>query len=108
MSLPESDGARTEDAGALRLPSQCVIRDAGQLQALLVAQLEQGMPVRLDAGQVERIDTAGLQLLVAFVRDRRKRARAVTWHRCSESLTRAASMLGLSADLELPAGQSAK
>ena len=51
---------------------------------------------------VDRVDTAGLQLLAAFVRDLRAEARTVEWVGCSDALNKAAQALGLHAALCLP------
>ena len=85
----------------LRLPPQCTIRDAAQLLGQLMLQLEHSSPVYIDAAQVERVDTAALQLLVGFVHDRKAEQRAVVWLDCSDALVRAARVLGLSHDLAL-------
>jgi len=87
----------------LRLPSQCTIRDATQLLGQLTLHLDHAAPVYIDAAGVERIDTAALQLLVAFLSDRRARRRAVVWLECSEAMERAARALGLTAALALSA-----
>ncbi len=57
--------------------------------------------MQIDGGGVERIDTATLQLLAAFVRDMRAEARAVEWIECSPALRRAAGSLGLESALSL-------
>ena len=90
--------------GVLRLPAQCTIRDAALLLERLLQHLEPAAPVYIEASQVERIDTAALQLLVAFVQDRKAEGRAVVWLDCSEALVRAARTLGLSRDLALASG----
>jgi phospholipid transport system transporter-binding protein len=85
----------------LRLPPQCTIRDAAQLLGQLLLHIEQSSPVYIDAAQVERVDTAALQLLVAFLRDRKAEQRAVVWLDCSDALARAARALGLAGALYL-------
>ena len=85
----------------LRLPPQCTIRDATQLLGQLMLRLEHSAPVYIDAAKVERIDTAALQLLVAFLADRRARRRAVVWLECSDGMMRAARALGLTGALAL-------
>ena len=55
----------------------------------------------LDAAAVTRIDTAALQLLAAFVRDRRLTGGLIKWHGVSEELTNAARLLGMDAMLAL-------
>ena len=57
--------------------------------------------IEIDAAQVERIDAAGLQALVAGLA--RLRAAKVTWrwHGASPTLSAAAALAGLAAALEL-------
>ncbi len=67
--------------------------------------------VTLDVTRVTRIDTAGLQLLAAFVRERAMHDRPVHWRGESAALSMAAQLLGLSAVLgsgvqSLPGGAS--
>jgi anti-anti-sigma regulatory factor len=89
--------------GVLRLPAQCTIRDAAQLLAQLLVHIERAAPVYIDASQVERVDTAALQLLVVFLRDRKAEQRAVVWLDCSDAMVRAARTLGLAGALSLSA-----
>ena len=77
------------------------IRTADALQAQLTERLDESGTVRIDGSTVDRIDTASLQLLAAFVRDLRADARAVEWVGCSFGLWRAADILGLVAALGL-------
>lgn len=87
--------------GVLRLPPQCTIRDAALLLERLLQHIEHSAPVYIDAAQVERIDTAALQLLVSFVQDRKAEQRAVVWLDCSDAMVRAARALGLGHELAL-------
>ncbi|WP_045860423.1 STAS domain-containing protein [Teredinibacter purpureus] len=51
--------------------------------------------VVLVADAVQRADTAGLQLLLAFMRATRERQISVTWDHPSKQLCNAADLLGL-------------
>jgi phospholipid transport system transporter-binding protein len=93
--------ALSADDPVLHLPSQCTIRDAAQLLGQLMLRVEHSAPVYIDAAKVERIDTAALQLLVAFLNDRKSQQRAVVWLDCSEAMMRAARALGLAVALSL-------
>lgn len=53
------------------------------------------------ADEVERIDTATLQLLVAFVRDATNRQVSVNWQSPSAVIYEAAALLGVSNELGL-------
>jgi phospholipid transport system transporter-binding protein len=84
----------------LRLGST-TIRTVTAFQAELAERLDESGPVQIDGSGVERVDTATLQLLVAFVRDLHAEARAVEWVDCSPALRRAAGSLGLESALSL-------
>ncbi len=71
----------------------------GQLQEAVDA----GGPVVFRAEQVERIDTAALQVLSVFVREAQARHIAVQWLRPSLPLQQAAATLDLTAMMALPA-----
>ncbi len=66
--------ARQVPARAARpvaLPAECVIASAAELRAALLKRLAEAGNVQIDASAVQRIDTASLQVLAAFSRDRR-------------------------------------
>ena len=86
---------------ALALTSP-TIRTINSLQTELAERLDESGPVQIDATAVDRVDTAGLQLLAAFIRDLRAEARTVEWVGCSDALQKAAQALGLHAALCLP------
>jgi anti-anti-sigma regulatory factor len=56
-----------------------------------------------DASRVERIDAAIVQLIAAFVAGARKRHLGYRWESHSSAFRNAASLLGLSDMLEVPA-----
>ncbi|MGH8297082.1 MAG: STAS domain-containing protein [Steroidobacteraceae bacterium] len=94
-------------AAALRLAAQCTVAEAESLQSELARRLSEPAPVTVDVNALERIDTAGLQLLAAFVRDRRTAGRAVEWRGRPSALDAAAGLLGLCDMLEL-AGEAGR
>jgi phospholipid transport system transporter-binding protein len=91
------------NSSPLRLGST-TIRTVTAFQAELAERLDESGNVQIDGSDVERIDTATLQLLVAFVRDLRADARSVEWIDCSAALRRAANSLGLERALSLSGG----
>jgi len=93
------------DNSLLRLGS-ATLRTVTVLQTELAERLDDSGTVQIDGSAVERIDTATLQLLAAFVRDLRADARGVDWIGCSAVLRRAAHSLGLAAALDLAATES--
>ena len=84
------------------LASNCNVKDAGELKQSLCHYLDDGAPVALDVGKVERVDTSTIQLLCAFVRDRTARDRKVEWLGDSHVIRDAARLLGVEEILSLP------
>jgi len=76
----------------------------GQVQALsekLRSLLEARQRVLLDASRIELIDTCGLQLLAAFVRDAERYGIELGWNSPSEPFRKAARLLDLEQHLKL-------
>jgi ABC-type transporter Mla MlaB component len=88
---------------SLTLAAECLVTDAGSLKARLAGLLDEPLPVTLDISGLRRIDTAALQLLVAFIRERAGHGRPVEWLGTAPVLATAAQLLGLTTLLELPA-----
>lgn len=57
--------------------------------------------VVLDGRQVEKVDAAGIQALLAGRRELARAGKAVSWSGCSAQLKSAAGLLGLAEALEL-------
>jgi hypothetical protein len=87
-------------ARPLRL-SDCTLRTIQGLHQELVRQLAGTGPVALDRTDVQRPNTALLQLLAAFVRDLRAQARPIEWHGENVVFDRAVSALGFASCLGL-------
>ena len=90
-------------ATVLALAAECVVAGASALKESLAGLLDEPQPITLDITSLQRIDTAGLQVLTAFVRERASHGRAVEWHGAAPALTGAAQLLGLTSLLGLPA-----
>lgn len=78
----------SEEIAPVKLGS-VTIRDAAAFQAQLAERLDDSGPLHIDASGAERVDTATLQLLTAFVRDLKADGRQVVGTACSPSLQRA-------------------
>jgi ABC-type transporter Mla MlaB component len=94
--------SRPREVGSLALAADCTVAEMDALKSALTRHLDESGPITLDVSALQRIDTAGLQLLAAFVRDRRTAGRAVAWRGRAPSLEAAARLLGLHQMLELP------
>ena len=87
----------------IHLGAHLTIREAVPLRAELLERVDAVDPVGLDASGVQKVDTAGLQVLLAFTDQRRRAGNHVAWTGCSESLRKAAALLAMEAALGLPA-----
>ncbi len=83
----------------LSLQADLGIEHVEQLQAALLPHLDDTEPLALAGDRVERVHTAGLQLLHAFVRDRAARGCATTITFASPALAAAAHQLALALSL---------
>lgn len=97
VSAPESNAGPT-----IGLASNCTVKDAASFRNELLQLLDEPGSVAIDAKSVERIDTAIMQLLCAFVCDRSQRNASVTWVGVPQPLFDAARLLGVGALLALP------
>ena len=85
------------------LPAVCTIHEARALQSHLREQLELPGPCEIHGGDVQQIDTAGVQLVLAFALDCLERSLQYTWKGRSAALEEAIRVLGVGALLEYPA-----
>jgi anti-anti-sigma regulatory factor len=77
------------------LGESCTIREGAALKTELLKLAGSDQTVVLDVQAVERVDSAGLQLLCAFVRDRRAQGRRTSWSGNPQAFTDAVETLGL-------------
>jgi ABC-type transporter Mla MlaB component len=97
-----SVAAPVTSESVIALFSNSTVKDAAALKGTLEQVLEAPGSVTIDAKSVERIDTAIIQLLCAFVRDRAERNLAIEWRGTPQPLLDAARLLGVGALLALP------
>jgi anti-anti-sigma regulatory factor len=90
----------------LVLDPGCTLRDSTELQFLLLTTDCSRREVVIDGSKVERIDTAGLQLLVAFAQLQKSAGRVLRWCGSSDVLILGSRTLGLDAVLGLPESNS--
>lgn len=84
------------------LGSSCTIEDVAQLRDVLSGHLAANVPIIIDASRLDRIDTAGMQLLAAFSIDCLERGIAFAWTQRPAVLEEAIHLLGLGALMESP------
>jgi ABC-type transporter Mla MlaB component len=86
----------------IRLDERMGIAQAKRLHSVLADALNSGMPISIDGTRVQQIDGATLQLLVSFWRTAADQGIACDWIGASKWLSRAASLIGVAAALQLP------
>ncbi len=77
------------------LDADVAISGAAELKGRLLRLLETPGAVSIDASNVQRIDTAGLQLLCAFRKSLNEAGRALEWTAPSPAFTDGADRVGL-------------
>lgn len=77
------------------------IEAAADLKALLLPHFESKRNITIDAGTIERVHSASLQVLYAFFRDRDAAGHKTRIERSAAPLQDAARLLGMSAALGL-------
>jgi ABC-type transporter Mla MlaB component len=82
------------------------ISTANELYLSLKQSLESDLTIELDASFVERVDTAALQLLCAFVCDSTSSGRRIRWHRPTQILISSAKLLEIHHLLDLVSSKS--
>jgi phospholipid transport system transporter-binding protein len=85
------------------LGTSCTIQEASAVRAHLLAQAAQPGPYEIDGASVEQVDTAGVQLIVAFALDCLEKGVAYKWTGRSSVLEKAIELLGVGPLLEYPA-----
>jgi phospholipid transport system transporter-binding protein len=95
--------AAAAGSSSFTVAAECTVADASSLKSELAKLRDNTEVVTLDISAVQRIDTAGLQLIATFLRERETNGRQVKWQGTAPVLTTAAQLLGLSALLKLPA-----
>ena len=99
--LLDGSGESCDSEATVELASNSTLADIADLHERLKTILDSGDPVSIDAGLVETVDTAVLQLLCSFARSARARKVDVQWQGESGALNETARCLGLDTELSL-------
>jgi anti-anti-sigma regulatory factor len=94
--------AASATAGKVVLGASCTIHEAPALRSHLIAQASHPGPYEIDGTAVQQIDTAGVQLVVAFALDCLEKGVHYFWTGRSPALEEAIRTLGVGALLESP------
>ena len=96
----------TPVAAGVTLPADCRLGVLDALAPRLREAVASGAAT-FDGSAVEKVDGAAMQLLVACRRAAAASGGRVTWGGASDVLREAAALLGLAAELDLPAAMPA-
>jgi len=99
---PARGGSRGSggEATHICLPAECTLGNVHELKSKLAALLKAEPPLFVDVSGVQRVDTASLQLLAAFVRDRQASRLAVDLRGESAAFAEGVRLLGLRRSFE--------
>lgn len=92
-----------DDTGALQMGDALVISNVGKTRAEWMDRITGGIdsPITLEAGDIQVIDTAGLQLVIALIRELNEDGVSWQWGGCSELVKESARQLDLTTQLSL-------
>jgi hypothetical protein len=82
-------------SATVRLPVSTSLRECAALKQQLLVHLESPDPVLIDLADVELIDTAALQLLFAFSRERHANSLSTIWQGDGPTFWNAVNAAGL-------------
>lgn len=89
------NAGRRSGTAAWACPSALTLREVAAAHRALLRMLPMPTPVRIDCSALACVDTAGAQLLAAFVRERRQAGREAHLDGARATLLEAARLLGL-------------
>jgi anti-anti-sigma regulatory factor len=89
-------------SATIDLGTSCTLHDVAALRETLLVALAAGHSPVIDGSKVERVDTAGVQVLVGFTIDCMERSLHFTWAGRSEALRQSIRLLGVEPLLESP------
>ncbi len=94
----------TQSAKTLvQLPGEMVIDTVMDTYQRLDEWRKGESPIQIDGDHVSNVDTAGVQILLAFVRQVKSDHKVVVWKTPSDALKTAVELLGLTDELGLAA-----
>lgn len=92
---------KSRQNATIRLHPELGMDGMRELHAQLLAAAENTAPVTLEAGEVQRVHGAALQLFCSFFRDRGRAGRETRWNQPTDALRSAAALLGLTELIQL-------
>ncbi|MCK5665828.1 MAG: STAS domain-containing protein [Thiotrichaceae bacterium] len=86
----------------INLGADLTIRSVAACKALIDENITNGFDIKLAAGELQKIDTAGLQLIYSLNHTLEKTSQSITWVSSNSIINDAAKLLGLPQLMESP------
>lgn len=99
--VADAGGVAPSDAQPIDLGSSLTVTDVAEMYRRLAVRLAGPDALELDGSQMEMVDGAGLQLLLALFKQAAQDGYCITWLGASPALRRAARTVGLAEALQL-------
>ena len=93
--MSRKSAPKSKSRNEIRLAAECTLAQAPDLKSVLVRMASRIASVTIDVEATQRVDAGSLQLLCAFVRDRKSQGRSVAWKGSTLVLEEAARRLDL-------------
>ena len=96
----DADGSNATEpnapvSGEITLEGSLTIAEAEAMHLQLSQILNANVDITIEAEALSRVDTAGTQLIYAFVKEAKNRSLSLTWKSKSDALAECAATLGL-------------
>ena len=95
--------AAADSSQILDLGASLTVVEVTEWHSRFATAFEHGSRIEIKAEAIEQIDGAGVQLLVAVIKEALARHIEISWGAVSETLEQAVSQLGLESVFRLPA-----
>jgi ABC-type transporter Mla MlaB component len=96
-SLTTQAAQMDADSNIIYLGADLTIRSVAACKMLIEQNLSSGFDIRLAAGELQKIDSAGLQLLYSLKMTLQKTSQTIYWESTSSIINNAAKMIGMPA-----------
>lgn len=97
---PSAVMASDNDEQVIGLGAELTIRSVREIKAMIDTRLQSGFDINLDAQALQKIDTAGVQMIYSLFKTLQKRSQVIHWQGVSPLINQAATKLGLPALVE--------
>ncbi|MCK5662665.1 MAG: STAS domain-containing protein [Thiotrichaceae bacterium] len=91
----------------INLGTELTIRSVSACKELIDRAILNGFDVKLAAGDLQKIDVAGLQLIYSLNKTLKKTSQTINWVSCNSIINEASQLIGMPLTIESPEGNGA-